>query len=106
MLVIGGVLFLCWVAWDGFYAEYPIMPKRVLNRTFVGDVNASCFQANSQFACLAIDFFYFFSSYLVDAYFLSWVYIIVDWNVGVLFYRSNRLTARLETMDSSPTLYP
>ena len=37
MLVIGGVLFIAWGVWDGLYAAYPIMPKRVLNRTFVSD---------------------------------------------------------------------
>ena len=35
MLVIGGILFIAWGVWDGFYATYPIMPRRVLNRTFV-----------------------------------------------------------------------
>ena len=79
MLVIGGILFLCWTAWDGLYAEYPIMPKRVLNRTFV---RLTPYRADAKFACLAIDFFYFFSSYLVDAYFISWVYVIVDWSVS------------------------
>lgn len=37
----------------------------------------------SQLACLIADFFYYFSSYLVDGYFSSWVYVIVDWNVSV-----------------------
>lgn len=36
----------------------------------------------SQIACLTADFFYYFSSYLVDGYFSSWVYVIVDWNVS------------------------
>jgi hypothetical protein len=36
MLVIGGLMFIAWGVWDGFYAKYPIMPRRVLNRTFVG----------------------------------------------------------------------
>jgi hypothetical protein len=35
MLVIGGVLFISWAVWDGFYAQYPIIPRRVLNQTFV-----------------------------------------------------------------------
>jgi len=35
MLVIGGILFISWAVWDGFFAKYPIMPRRVLNRTFV-----------------------------------------------------------------------
>jgi hypothetical protein len=38
MLVIGGILFIAWGVWDGFYAKYPIMPRRVLNRTFVSRV--------------------------------------------------------------------
>jgi hypothetical protein len=31
MLVIGGVLFISWAVWDDFYAQYPIMPRHVLN---------------------------------------------------------------------------
>jgi len=41
MLVIGGILFISWGVWDGFYAKYPIMPRRVLNQTFVSHVPAS-----------------------------------------------------------------
>jgi hypothetical protein len=37
MLVVGGVLFISWCVWDGFYAKYPLMPRRVFNRTFVSD---------------------------------------------------------------------
>jgi hypothetical protein len=35
-----------------------------------------------QVACVGIDFFYFSSSYLIDTYFQSWVYVVVDWNVS------------------------
>ncbi|KAL7419034.1 hypothetical protein Q5752_005870 [Cryptotrichosporon argae] len=66
MLVIGGVLFIAWCIWDGYFAKYPFFPKRVINRTFM--------------ACVIADFFYYFSSYLVLGYYSSWVYVIVDWS--------------------------
>jgi hypothetical protein len=83
MLVIGGILFIAWGVWDGFYAKYPIMPRRVLNRTFVSHVHEPTLSipADVQFACLFIDFFYFFSSYLVDTYFSSWTWVVTDWSV-------------------------
>ncbi|OXG87858.1 siderophore-iron transporter Str3 [Cryptococcus neoformans Gb118] len=81
MLVIGGVLFICWCIWDGFFAPYPFMPKRVLNRTFI--------------ACLTADFFYYFSSYLVDGYFSSWVYVIVDWNDRNYAFFNNTVTVAM-----------
>jgi hypothetical protein len=34
-LVVGGLLLIGWGVWDGFFARYPIMPKRVINRTLV-----------------------------------------------------------------------
>jgi hypothetical protein len=49
----------------------------------------------AKFACLAIDFFYFFSSYLVDAYFLSWVYVIVDWTDKQYSYFGNTVTVTM-----------
>lgn len=66
MLVVGGLCFIAWVVWDCYFAAYPIMPKRVLNRTFL--------------ACVAIDFIYYFSGYFIDTYFSSWVYVVVDWS--------------------------
>jgi hypothetical protein len=35
LLVVGGFLLIGWGVWDGFFARYPIMPKRVLNRTLI-----------------------------------------------------------------------
>lgn len=35
LLVVGGLLLIGWGVWDGFFARYPIMPKRVLNRTLI-----------------------------------------------------------------------
>lgn len=41
MLVCGGILFVAWCIWDGFFSEYPFMPKRVFNRTFVSPSRCS-----------------------------------------------------------------
>ncbi|WVQ96555.1 hypothetical protein IAU59_003660 [Kwoniella sp. CBS 9459] len=81
MLVIGGILFIGWLVWDCFYAEYPFMPRRVLNRTFL--------------ACVGVDFFYFFSSYLVNAYFTSWVYVVVDWSDRNYTFFNNTVTVAM-----------
>ncbi|WRT67511.1 uncharacterized protein IL334_004483 [Kwoniella shivajii] len=81
MLVIGGVLFISWCIWDGFYAQYPFMPKRVFNRTFV--------------ACVTIDFFFYFASYLIDGYFASWVYVIVDWSDRNYTFFNNTVTVAM-----------
>ena len=81
LLCVGGVCFIAWTVWDGFFAAYPIMPRRILNRTFL--------------ACVAIDFMYYFSGYLTDTYLSSWVYIIVDWNSRDYTYYNNILTVGL-----------
>ncbi|TYJ57394.1 hypothetical protein B9479_001934 [Cryptococcus floricola] len=81
MLVVGGILFISWCVWDMFYAEYPFIPKRVLNRTFM--------------ACVGIDFFYFFSQYLLETYFSSWVYVIVDYSDRDYTFFSNTLSVTM-----------
>lgn len=47
MLVVGGILFIAWAVWDGFYAAYPIMPRRVLNRTFVSTTLCLAYPASA-----------------------------------------------------------
>jgi len=78
MLVVGGVLFISWAIWDGFFAEYPFLPKRVFNRTLI--------------ACVGVDFFYFFSAYLYDAYFASWVWVVTDYNQRDYTFFNNTLS--------------
>lgn len=54
MLVIGGILFICWGIWDGFFAPYPFMPKRVFNRTFVSVISSPLLSINQRLsACLS-----------------------------------------------------
>jgi hypothetical protein len=81
MLTIGFLLFIAWGVWDGFFASYPIMPRRLFNRTFI--------------ACIAIDFFYYFSFYMYGNYFSSWVYVIKDWSDRNYTFFNNILTVGL-----------
>ncbi|KAK1925985.1 hypothetical protein DB88DRAFT_480303 [Papiliotrema laurentii] len=81
METIGGVLFIAWAVWDGFFADYPFMPKRVFNRSFC--------------ACVMVDVFYYSSSYLVDTYFSSWVYVVVDWNYRDYTFFASSMSATM-----------
>ena len=65
MLVVGGVLLLVFIIYEMKWAEHPLMPLRVLNRTFL--------------CCVIIDVFYFISGNLRSTFFSSWVYVIKDW---------------------------
>lgn len=66
MMTCGGVFFLAFLAWEWKGASYPLMPTRVLNRTFL--------------MCVGINFFYFMSAYLNDTYWTVWVYVVTDYN--------------------------
>lgn len=82
MYVVGGVLFFAFLGWEFKFAAHPIMPRRVMNRTFL--------------CCIAIDFLYYFTGYLTDTYYLSWVYIIKpEWSARNYTYFSNILTVGL-----------
>ena len=67
MMTVGGVLFFVFVAWEYYFAANPIMPVRILNRTFV--------------LCVCIDFMYYLVGYLTDVYWSSWVYVVQDYTV-------------------------
>ena len=65
MFAVGGVLLVSFVIYEMKWAEYPLMPLRVLNRTFL--------------CCVIIDVFYFISGNLRSTFFSSWVYVVKDW---------------------------
>ena len=65
MLVLGGILLVSFVIYEMKWAEHPLMPLRVLNRTFL--------------CCVVIDVFYFLSGNLRSTFFSSWVYVVKDW---------------------------
>ena len=66
MMTVGGVLFILFCVWEWRFAKHPIMPKRILNRTFV--------------MCLIIDFMYYLVGYLTDTYWASWVYVVQNYS--------------------------
>ncbi|WVQ77958.1 hypothetical protein IAT38_000038 [Cryptococcus sp. DSM 104549] len=81
LLTVGGILFISFAIWEWKFASHPIMPRRVCNRTFL--------------CCIAIDFFYYFSGYLSDAYWSSWLYVVYDYNDKDYTYILNILTVGL-----------
>ncbi|CAO1634322.1 unnamed protein product [Parajaminaea phylloscopi] len=62
MQTVGGVLFIAFCFWEWRIAAHPIMPRRVMNRTFV--------------MSLVINFFFYLTAYLTDVYWASWLYVI------------------------------
>lgn len=66
METFGGVLFIAFLVWELKYCQYPLMPLRILNRTFL--------------CCVAIDFLYFFTGYFGGLYLSSFVYVVKDWS--------------------------
>lgn len=62
MQTIGGVLFLCFCIWEWKIAANPILPRRMMNKTFC--------------ICLCLNFFYYLIAYFTDVYWSSWLYVI------------------------------
>ncbi|WVR04917.1 hypothetical protein IAU60_001929 [Kwoniella sp. DSM 27419] len=81
LLVVGGVLFIACCVWEWRFASNPIMPRRIFNKTFI--------------CCVGIDFMYYFSGYLSDAYWSSWLYVVKDYNDRDYTYILNILTVGL-----------
>ncbi|WWC63938.1 uncharacterized protein I303_106544 [Kwoniella dejecticola CBS 10117] len=81
MFVVGGILMICFTIWELKYAKHPIMPRRILNRSLI----CSC----------VIDFSYYLSGYIHSTYYLSWVYVVVDWSAKDYNYFSNITTVGL-----------
>ncbi|KAJ7903673.1 major facilitator superfamily domain-containing protein [Mycena olivaceomarginata] len=83
MFVVGGILLIAFGAWEFKGASHPIMPRRVLNKTFL--------------CCIAIDFMYYLSGYVTLTYFSSYVYVVKDWSLENYTYFNNILTVGLCT---------
>jgi hypothetical protein len=81
MFVTGGVLFIAFCLWEWKVAAHPIMPLRVLNRTFL--------------LCLGIDFIYFLTGYLTDVSWSSWLYVVTDYSTRDYTYMTEIETVTL-----------
>ncbi|ORY72385.1 major facilitator superfamily domain-containing protein [Leucosporidium creatinivorum] len=66
MEVVGIVLLVFFTAYEFRSAPYPLMPRRIANRTFL--------------LCCGADVFYFLSFYLANTFYSSYVYVIRDWS--------------------------
>ncbi|WWC69773.1 uncharacterized protein I206_103716 [Kwoniella pini CBS 10737] len=81
LLVVGGILFIATIVWEWRFASHPIMPLRIFNRTFI--------------CAVGIDFMYYFSGYLSDAYWSSWLWVARDYDSRDYTYILNILTVGL-----------
>ncbi|KAJ7112838.1 major facilitator superfamily domain-containing protein [Mycena crocata] len=81
MFVVGGILLVAFSYWEFKMASHPIMPRRIINRTFVCSV--------------VIDVMYFLSSYVSLTFFPSYVYVVKDWSLSNYTYFSNTVTVGL-----------
>ncbi|WRT66816.1 uncharacterized protein IL334_003779 [Kwoniella shivajii] len=81
LLVVGGILFIATIVWEWKFASHPIMPLRIFNRTFI--------------CAVGIDFMYYFSGYLSDAYWSSWLWVARDYDSKNYTYILNILTVGL-----------
>jgi hypothetical protein len=77
METVGWILLISFAAWELWGARYPLMPARILNRTFI--------------CCIAIDFFYQCGGYIQLLYYSSWVYVIKDWSLRDYTFWTNEL---------------
>ncbi|KAJ7021655.1 hypothetical protein C8F04DRAFT_1313472 [Mycena alexandri] len=81
MFVVGGVLLITFVIWEIKGASHPIMPRRVMNRTFL--------------CSILINFMTFLSSTVTLTYFSSYVYVVKDWSLTNYTYFNNIMTVGL-----------
>lgn len=81
MITVGGVLLIIFGIFEYYYAPYPAMPLRILNRTLV--------------CSIIIDFFYYLAGYIGLLYFSSYVYIVQEWSYRDWTYFNNTLTLAL-----------
>ncbi|KAJ7712572.1 hypothetical protein B0H16DRAFT_1743973 [Mycena metata] len=65
--VVGGVLFIGFTIWEILGASHPIMPRRVMNRTFI--------------CSILINLMTFLSSTVTLTYLSSYVYVVKDWSL-------------------------
>ncbi|KAG7911782.1 hypothetical protein KL906_001103 [Ogataea polymorpha] len=81
MLTIGATLLVFLIPYEMFIAPYPVMPKRVINRTLI--------------CSIIIDFFYQFGGEIGSIYFSSYTYVVLDLSYKNWSYFSNTLTLGL-----------
>lgn len=81
MFVVGGILVIFFFVYESFWAPFPVVPKRCLNRTLVASV--------------VINFFYQFAGMIPLVYQSSFVYIVKDWSEQNWTYYNNTMTMSL-----------
>ncbi|KAK0501456.1 MFS general substrate transporter [Armillaria luteobubalina] len=81
MVTVGGILLFAFAAYEKWWARYPLMPPRVLNRTFLGAV--------------CIDVLYMLSGNMRSLYYSSWTWVVKDWTTRDWTYFNKTVTVGL-----------
>ncbi|KAK8438506.1 hypothetical protein ACI3LY_004816 [Candidozyma auris] len=81
MFIVGGIFLIVFIFFEFYFAPFPILPKRCLNRTLVASVT--------------IDFMYQFAGNIPLVYLSSYAWIVRDWDNEHWTYFNNTLTMGL-----------
>ncbi|THU81737.1 MFS general substrate transporter [Dendrothele bispora CBS 962.96] len=82
MMVVGGILLICYVLYEKFIATIPSFPNRMLrNKTFM--------------MAIIIDMMYMVAGFMRSLYFSSYTYIVKEWSVSNWTYFNNTMTLAL-----------
>ncbi|KAM0752628.1 MFS general substrate transporter [Meredithblackwellia eburnea MCA 4105] len=82
METVGWVIFIAFILYEMFLCPFPLMPRRILNRSFMCSV--------------CIDWLYFFGGYIQLAYYSSWVYVVkYEWSFRDYTFFNNTLGVSL-----------
>jgi hypothetical protein len=86
MFVVGGVLLVVFGVYEKSFAKYPIMPMRLLNRTFICCVTIGqryCYTtfASKRLTLTLIDVLYLLSAAMNSTYWSSWLYVATEWTL-------------------------
>ncbi|KZV89449.1 MFS general substrate transporter [Exidia glandulosa HHB12029] len=81
MFAVGGVTLVAFGLWEWFGTAHPILPRRILNKTFCCGV--------------VIDVLYMLSGTMRSTYWGSWSYVVTNWSTYTWTIFSNTLTVGL-----------
>lgn len=81
MFIVGGFILIFFLIFEYFFSPYPIMPKKVWNRTLL--------------CCVSCDFFYQLSTQTAQLYFTSYTYVVCDLTTTQWGYLNNAISVSM-----------
>lgn len=77
MFVVGAILLAIFPLYEWRFARFPIMPRRLLNRNF--SLSLAILTGKSR-RCAQLMTVYYLGYFITSTYWLSFVYVVVDWS--------------------------